>query len=127
VTFWGAQWAKQNSLSGGPGPAAFKGFVNLTSTNPPACGGTWKTDPGNSAPPPATVPRTITVLVASSITKSGSVISGNIPKMVIVMTDPGYDSNPGHAGTGTVVSVSCESVAAPAKAKVHQSKATKRH
>jgi hypothetical protein len=99
----------------------------MTSTNPPACGGTWKTDPGNSAPPPATVPRTITVLVASAITKSGSVISGNIPKMVIVMTDPGYDSNPGHAGTGTVVSVSCESVGAPAKAKVHQSKAVKRH
>jgi hypothetical protein len=105
VTFWGAQWAKQNSLSNGSAPAAFKGFAKVTSTNPPSCGGTWKADPGNSAAPPVTVPRTITVIVASSITKSGSVISGNIPKMATVMTDPGYDSNPGHAGTGTVVSV----------------------
>jgi hypothetical protein len=110
VTFWGAQWARRNSLSGGPAPAAFKGFGNVTSTNPPACGGTWRTGPGNSAPPPATVPRTITVIAASSIRKSGPVISGNIPKMAIVMTDPGYDSNPGHDGTGTVVSVSCERV-----------------
>ena len=110
VTFWGAQWARQNSLSGGPAPAAFKGFGNVTSTNPPACGGTWKTGPGNSPPPPAAVPRTITVIVASSMTKLGSVISGDIPKMAMVMTDPGYDSNPGHDGTGTVVSVGCESV-----------------
>src|SRR5207245_10880832 len=28
VTFWGAQWAKLNTLSGGDAPAAFKGFEN---------------------------------------------------------------------------------------------------
>ena len=28
VTFWGAQWWKLNSLSGGTAPAAFKGFAN---------------------------------------------------------------------------------------------------
>jgi len=59
------------------------------------------------------------VIVASSIAKSGSVISGNIPKTVVVQIDPGYDSNPGHAGTGTVISVSCPSApraaAPPAK------------
>jgi hypothetical protein len=109
VTFWGAQWSKQNSLSGGAAPAAFKGFANTLNPNPPVCGGTWKSDPGNSSQPPQTVAPAITVIVASSITKSGSVISGNIPKTVIVQTDPGYDSNPGHAGTGTVISVSCQS------------------
>ena len=45
------------------------------------------------------------VIASSSITKSGSVILGNIPLIVIVQTDPGYDSNPGHAGTGTVVAI----------------------
>jgi hypothetical protein len=41
------------------------------------------------------------------ITKSGSIESGNIPMMVTIHTDPGYDGNPGHAGTGTVTSVVC--------------------
>jgi hypothetical protein len=49
------------------------------------------------------------VIVAGSITKSGAVISGNIPEMAVIQTDPGYESNPGHAGTGTVVSVGCGS------------------
>jgi hypothetical protein len=35
------------------------------------------------------------------------VISGNNRKIVVVKTDPGYDSKAGHAGTGTVVSVTC--------------------
>jgi hypothetical protein len=35
------------------------------------------------------------------------VISGNIPKMAIVQTNPGYGPNPGHAGTGTVVAIVC--------------------
>jgi len=53
------------------------------------------------------VPQYITVLVASSVTKSGSVISGNITRMVVVKTEPGYGPAPGKAGTGTVVSVVC--------------------
>jgi hypothetical protein len=43
------------------------------------------------------------VIVSSRITKSGSTISGNIPTMVVVLTDAGYAGNPGHAGTGTIV------------------------
>ena len=42
-----------------------------------------------------------------SITKSGPVINGNSPRMVIVKTDPGYGPAPGHTGTGTVVAVIC--------------------
>jgi hypothetical protein len=41
------------------------------------------------------------------ITKSGSTESGDIPMMVTIHTNPGYDGNPGHAGTGTVTSVVC--------------------
>ncbi|HLX18828.1 MAG TPA: hypothetical protein VKR23_01640 [Gaiellaceae bacterium] len=105
VTFWGAQWWKLNSLSGGTGPAAFKGFEDTTA--PPMCGLTWTTDPGNSTPPPATIPQYLAIIVASNVSKSGSAISGDILHVVIVKTDPGYQGNPGHAGTGTIVSVVC--------------------
>src|SRR6266436_142672 len=108
VTFWGAQWWKLNHLSGGSAPASFKGFANCTNPNPPACGGTWQSDPGNSSKPPESVPADITVIVSSLITKSGPIISGDVPKMVIVHTDPGYSPNPGHEGTGTVTAVVCQ-------------------
>jgi hypothetical protein len=49
----------------------------------------------------------MTVIVSSLITKSGQIESGNIPKMVTIHTDPGYQPNPGHAGTGTVTAVVC--------------------
>jgi hypothetical protein len=108
VTFWGAQWAKLNSLSGGSANNSFKGFENQSSTTPPSCGGTWTTDPGNSSGPPASIPSYMGLIVSSSITRSGSSIAGNIPQIVIVKTDAGYASNPGHAGTGTVVAVFCK-------------------
>ena len=47
------------------------------------------------------------VIVSSSISKSGSQISGNTPHIVVVQTNPGYDTNPGHAGTGKVVAQFC--------------------
>jgi hypothetical protein len=106
VTFWGSQWAKLNVLSGGSAPSAFKGFALFPTT--PACGVHWSTDPGNSAPPPAgPLPAYMAVIVTSSSTKSGSTISGNTVDMVVVQTNPGYDSNPGHPGTGTVVATIC--------------------
>jgi hypothetical protein len=107
VTFWGAQWADVNTLSGGAAPSGFKGFAGSTSPNPPICGGAWISNPGNSSGPPSSVPSLIRVIVTSSITKSGPTISGNIPQMAIVLTDPGYEPNPGHEGTGTVVAVFC--------------------
>ncbi len=106
VTFWGAQWWKLNSLSGGTAPAAFKGFEDMPAT--PACGQNWTTDPGNSTPPPAgPLPPYMVIIVSSLITKSGSTIAGDTPHLVVVKTDPGYGPNPGHAGTGTVVATIC--------------------
>lgn len=107
VTFWSDQWASFNSLSGGAAPAAFKGFADSTSPDPAICGGSWKSKPGNSSRPPNSVPPLIAVIVASSITQSGQTISGNTQQIVIIQTDPGYDPNPGHVGTGTVVAVIC--------------------
>ena len=107
VTFWGAQWWKSNDLSGGGAPAAFKGFANSPASLP-ACGVGWSTAPGNSAPPPAgPLPAFMAVIVSSSISKSGSTISGNTVHEVIVSTNPGYTPNPGHAGTGMVVATIC--------------------
>ncbi len=106
VEFWGAQWAKDNALSGGGAPNAFKGFEN----DPTAVACTtasWTTGPGNSAGPPATIPTYMAVIVSSSVTKTGSTIAGDVVHMVVVKTDPGYGPNPGHAGTGTVVATIC--------------------
>ena len=106
VTFWGAEWWKLNTLTGGAAPASFKGFAKSPPTA--TCGTDWTTSPGNSAPPPlGPLPSFMGVIVASSISQSGSTISGNTVHMVIVRTNPGYAPNPGHAGTGTVVDQIC--------------------
>lgn len=106
IIFWGAQWSKQNSLSGGAAPASFKGFADSPAT--PGCGSNWSAGPGNSTPPPAgPLPAYMAVIVTSSVTKSGPTISGDTVHIVIVQTNPGYAPDPGHAGTGTVVAVIC--------------------
>ncbi|MGB9474317.1 MAG: Ig-like domain-containing protein [Candidatus Udaeobacter sp.] len=107
VEFWGHSWSRDNVLSGGPAPDSFKGFAGTVSTNPPVCGDTWISRPGNSSRPPDTLPPFMGVVVSSSITKSGSTISGDVPKIVVVTPNPGYEPDPGHPGTGTVVAVYC--------------------
>jgi hypothetical protein len=104
VEFWGAQWAKDNSLSGGSAPNAFKGFAG---TSPQSCGGSWSGDTGNSGGPPASLPSYMGVIASSSVVQSGSAITGNVPGIIVVKTNPGYGPSPGHAGTGTVVAVFC--------------------
>ena len=106
VTYWGAQWAKQNSLSGGGAPSSFKGFAINPAT--PTCNTGWNTDPGNSSSPPAgPLPAFMGVIAAGSAGQSGSQISGTTPHIVVVQTAGGYAPNPGHAGTGTVVAQAC--------------------
>lgn len=105
VEFWGSQWSKLNVLSSGPAPSAFKGFGSNT---PQSCSGTWTTGTGNSPGPPATVPSYMGVIVSSSVVQSGStVFSGNVPKIVVVKTNPGYGPMPSTPGTGTVVATFC--------------------
>jgi hypothetical protein len=104
VEFWGAQWAKDNSLSGGSAPNAFKGFAD---TAPESCGGGWTATPGNSSGPPATLPSYMGVIASSVTGQSGNAISGDVPMIIVVKTNPGYSPSPGHPGTGTVVAVFC--------------------
>jgi hypothetical protein len=113
VTWWSSQWANINLMSGGPPPNSMKGFAgfedNFLGLPPPNCGGSWSTDPGNSTPPPPSVPKYMGVIVSSVVTQSGSVISGNIKQVVVVQTDPGYAPNPGNPGTGTEIAIVCTS------------------
>jgi hypothetical protein len=112
VTFWGAQWWKNNPLmvSGAPAdalaPASFKGFSTTFDLNG-ACG-TFTSSTGNSSDPPATLSLnpdgTINVLVADKVVQKGSVISGEIVGTATVLPDPGYAGDPGHPGTGVVQS-----------------------
>jgi hypothetical protein len=107
VTFWGAQWWKDNGLSGGLAPASFKGFADTATAQ---CGETWTTRPGNSSAPPAMVGGLgpIPMVVSSTIAKSGPVISGDTTEIVLVQVFPGYQPDPGHPGTGTVVGIVCQ-------------------
>jgi hypothetical protein len=109
VTWWGAQWANNNILSGGAAPDAMKGFAGRPGSTPPSCGGTYTTGPGNSTPPPpaSALPSYMGVIVSSHVTKSGSTISGDIPEIVVVKTNPGYSTDPGHPGSGTVQAIYC--------------------
>ena len=105
VYWWGAQWWKADHLSSGLAPASFKGYENGNAS--PWCGQTWTTRPGNSSKPPKTVPGVMAVLVASHIAKNGPVISGDIVKIVLVQTYPGYAANPGHIGRGKIIGTIC--------------------
>jgi uncharacterized repeat protein (TIGR01451 family) len=107
VTFWSAQWWKLNSLTGGPAPASFKGFAE--SPNAPSCSASnWSADTGSSTPPPpGPLPAFMGVIVTSKASQSGSTDSGDIVHIVVVQTNPGYQPDAGHAGTGTVVAIVC--------------------
>jgi hypothetical protein len=107
VYFWGSQWSQNNPMTGGSGPNAFKGFENGNAL--PTCGTTWTSQPGNSSNPPSTVPQFMAVIVSSSVVKNGSTITGNVKKIIVVQTNPGYGPSPGHAGTGRVVAIICSS------------------
>lgn len=101
VEFWGADWSTLNVVSGGPAPTSFMGFAtSVTLTTP--CTGTFTSKPGNSSTPPATLGPFIEVLVASSVTKKGNVISGTFSDRASVETNPGYGPDPDQPGTGTV-------------------------
>jgi hypothetical protein len=104
VTFWGAQWWKDDFLSGGLAPAAFKGFADSAT---PQCGEVWATRPGNSSFPPDSVSDVIPVVVADHVEQNGDVISGDTVEVALVSVDPGYESDPGHPGTGTVTGILC--------------------
>jgi hypothetical protein len=112
VTWWDHSWSSLNLLTGGSAPPSFKGFASSVTTLPttsPAnsCGASFSTRGGNSPPPADGVPSYMGVVVAGSVAKSGSTIDGIWGRVVVVATDAGYRSDPGHPGTGTIVATFC--------------------
>jgi hypothetical protein len=106
VMFWGSQWSKKNTLSGGGAPSAFKGYALNPKT--PSCKVDWSTGPGNSPPPPqGPLPAYMGVIVSGKVKQSGSTITGTTVRIVIVRPNAGYTANPGHSATGTVVATAC--------------------
>jgi hypothetical protein len=106
VNFWGAQWWKNNQMSGTTtsGYESFKGYASSADN---FCGGVWSTQPGNSSDPPATIPADVAIIVTTKVLKNGNVLSGDIKQIVLVHQDGNYDDNPGHAGGGPVTTVLC--------------------
>lgn len=107
VTWWGDRWSTRNSLSGGGVTPSFKGFAGALSSNPPSCGSTWTTGPGNSPPPVSGVPSYMGTLVVRRVAKAGDTFAGTIVNIVVVRTNPGYAPEPKYAGTGTIVATYC--------------------
>jgi len=107
VTFWGSHWAQHNTSSNGDTPEGFMGFAGSLSPNLAECGGTWRGNVGGGTNPPMMIPEFITAVASSSITRSGSHVNGDIALVVLIQTDSGYEPNPGHPGTGTIVGIVC--------------------
>jgi hypothetical protein len=124
VTFWSPLWPKLNPLVNSPltlAPASFRGLASTTSSPPatsgrpitssasPACGGSWTGTPSYQTAAPSTVPAYMGVLVSSHITLAGTKLTGDIVRIVIVKTNPGYSNAQGRSGTGTIVGTLCTS------------------
>ena len=104
VTFWGAQWAQRNQLSGGDAPAAFKGFAGTAGM---ACGNAWATAHGRRVRAPHDLPAYIAVVVTAGVTGGGRSAAGTIGGIVVVRAYSGASVAPGRDGTGTVVATIC--------------------
>jgi hypothetical protein len=108
VDFWGTNWAKQNTFSGGSAPSGFSGYAQNGGGF--ACGATWTTSTKSSANPPSSVPSEMLVIVSNKITQSGTTISGTITHIVVVAVNSGYNSGMCQqtgVGLGKIVETVC--------------------
>lgn len=121
VNFWGNQWSQQVTSGNFSGAASFKGWADpigpvqqcqpnaTTSTLVPGC---WQSVPGQSSPPPLTLPSFIQVIVATAGAKPGTSIFGNMacPAVLKVDANPSYQPDPGHPGFGVITAVNGDCV-----------------
>lgn len=115
-TFWGARWADQVRAGDFSANPSFKGYAADVFPASGAASGIWRSRPGNSSHPPSTVPAYMGVILSTHIQKDGSVESGDVAGIgVLKVTDPSaYRPNPGHAGTGVLLTVLPPDPASPA-------------
>lgn len=117
VNFWGHSWADQVTGGNFTANPSFKGFadpVNQVHVCEPGAGTggplddqCWHSKPGNSFPPPLTLPAFIEVIISTAINKQGSEIFGNIAAAAVCQVDstPPYAPDPGHPGFCKLVAV----------------------
>jgi RHS repeat-associated protein len=117
ANFWGHSWEDQVIAGNFTANPSFKGFadpvnqihvceVNAGSGGPldDQC---WRSKPGNSFPPPLTLPAYIEVIISTAIAKQGSEIFGNIAAAAVCQVDstPAYGPDPGKPGFCKLVAV----------------------
>jgi RHS repeat-associated protein len=117
VNFWGHSWTDQVISGNFTANPSFKGFadpVNQVHVCEASAGSggplddqCWHSKPGNSFPPPVTVPAFIEVIISTAITKHGSEIFGNIAAAAVCQVDPTpvYGPDPGKPGFCKLVAV----------------------
>jgi RHS repeat-associated protein len=117
VNFWGHSWTDQVTSGNFTANPSFKGFadpVNQVHVCEASAGSggalddqCWQSKPGNSFPPPLTLPAFIEVIISTAITKQGSEIFGNIAAAAVCQVDPSpaYAPDPGHPGFCKLVAV----------------------
>jgi hypothetical protein len=91
VTYYGGAWAVSNTLSNtAKPPPQFKGFVQQLASDPAQPGGTWSTPAPDQLVPPPSVPSYMAVLITSRVDRNRSQITGNVTRLAVIQTDPGY-------------------------------------
>lgn len=117
VNFWGHSWADQVISGNFTANPSFKGFADPVNqvhvceagagSGGPLDDQCWHSKPGNSFPPPVTVPAFIEVMISTAITKHGSEIFGNIAAAAVCQVDPTpvYGPDPGKPGFCKLVAV----------------------
>jgi hypothetical protein len=109
VDFYGQNWGRDNSFSGGSAPSGLNGYVQTSGGY--ACGATWSTSTKSTATPPSTIPNYMLVIVSAKVTQSGTTISGTIAHIVVVAVNSGYSSSgmcqQSGEGSGKIVETVC--------------------
>ncbi|HEY6348292.1 MAG TPA: RHS repeat-associated core domain-containing protein [Candidatus Angelobacter sp.] len=117
VNFWGHSWTNQVTGGNFTGNPSFKGFadpVNQVHVCEASAGNggplddrCWSSKPGQSFPPPISLPAFIEVIISTAITKQGSEVFGNIAAAAVCQVDsnPPYGPDPGHPGFCKLVAV----------------------
>lgn len=127
VNFWGHSWADQVTGGNYTANPSFKGFADpvdqihvceaSAGSGGPLDDQCWQSKPGQSFPPPLTLPVFIEVIVSTAITKQGSEIFGNIAAAAVCQVDPTpqYGPDPGKPGFCKLVAVIEDSGVFPAR------------
>ena len=99
IVWWSTRWNRSNGLGTRTSLSGFYGFSASVSSYPARVGGRWSGSLYASTRPPRTLPSLMAVVVASSISRSGTTVSGNVYRIVLVKRSTTT------FGLGTVVAI----------------------